>query len=210
MSSKIQLCNRSLMRIGAETINSITENSASAIACNLFFDDLARELMSEHPWHFAKKQVALVIDTTVTLPTEWLYAYSSPSDMLRLRGIEAQAYAVAEPHYHKDGLIYSDAIVAGASPRHELRGETIFANTADAVAVYTGDITDTEKWSVGFTRAFIERLSAELVMPIKDDERRYRALISSAEAQANKAKAQDVAQQDNRINRISNTMQSRR
>ena len=48
MASQLGICNRALIILGAETINSLSENTKNAKLCNEIFDDVRDELLDEH------------------------------------------------------------------------------------------------------------------------------------------------------------------
>lgn len=208
MATKVALCNRALTRIGVSQITDITENTASAIACNAVFDGVMDELIERRPWSFLRRREALVVDQTVTLPVEWSYAYGLPSKTANIIGLEAVAYLAVE-EYYRGGLIYSDTVYQGHHPGYEVRERILFSNVADAVLVYTASYTDGDYLTASFERAFTERLAAEVTMPLKDDERRYQALLQTAEDEASRAIAHDVNLQPNVINHIPDSIRVR-
>lgn len=66
-TSKLTVANIALSKIGERAITSFLQSdSATAEAINAVYDDILREVLSEHPWSFAKKRVAL----TATVPAD--------------------------------------------------------------------------------------------------------------------------------------------
>jgi hypothetical protein len=69
-SSKIKIANLALSKIGERAITSfIQEGSNQARVINEVWDDVLEEVLSEHPWSFAQKRIAL--------------SYSVPDDVSR-------------------------------------------------------------------------------------------------------------------------------
>lgn len=78
-STKLAIANLALAKIGSSAITSLTQTGSNeATAINAVYDDILRELLSEHPWTFAQKRIALsytcpddvsrTIDDTVYTP----------------------------------------------------------------------------------------------------------------------------------------------
>ena len=82
--TKTSICNLALGRIGArgQVVNIETENSPNAVKCNVVWDAIFQELLSERDWKFAKTRTNLELS-----PFKPLYAYRSawalPGDFLR-------------------------------------------------------------------------------------------------------------------------------
>ena len=83
MASVVDICNRALQKLGAESITSLTQNTENARACNSCFEFLRDAELRAHPWNFAIKRAQLAADLT---PPEFGYdlRYQLPSDYLRL------------------------------------------------------------------------------------------------------------------------------
>lgn len=58
--SKLDIANKALAMLGARKITSfLEEDSVEADAINDVYDDILKEVLSEHPWSFAQKRIAL-------------------------------------------------------------------------------------------------------------------------------------------------------
>jgi len=77
------ICNRALGKLGAKRIRSLTEDSASARACNTAYVPVRDAFLEEHEWSFAIKRAELSAESPA--PT-WgpAYAYLLPADFIRL------------------------------------------------------------------------------------------------------------------------------
>lgn len=81
MSTSVSICSNALLRLGAQTIASLSEsNDRARIAANLY-ETVRDSTLRSHPWNCAVKRVVLAPDTTVpafdftaqfTLPSDWL------------------------------------------------------------------------------------------------------------------------------------------
>ena len=64
IDSDAALCNRFLTRIGANTIQSLDEESKEARVCKANFEFLRDDVNSAHAWGFAIKRVELAQSAT--------------------------------------------------------------------------------------------------------------------------------------------------
>lgn len=81
MSTSVSICSNALLRLGAQTIASLSEsNDRARIAANLY-ETVRDSTLRSHPWNCAVKRVVLAPDTDVpafdftaqfTLPGDWL------------------------------------------------------------------------------------------------------------------------------------------
>lgn len=81
MATSVSICSNALLRLGAQTIASLTEsNDRARIAANLY-ETVRDSTLRSHPWNCAVKRVVLTPDTTVPafdftaqflLPGDWL------------------------------------------------------------------------------------------------------------------------------------------
>lgn len=83
MASEVDIANRALQKLGAESIASLTQDSENARACNLCYEPIRDAELRAHPWNFAIKRASLAADSTAP---EFGYdaAYTLPSDCLRV------------------------------------------------------------------------------------------------------------------------------
>lgn len=88
--SDILIANMALNRIGStQSIQAFTDQTNEAQQLNIwYFQDRDAEL-TDWPWNFAYKYVALNLVSTIGIPAnpEWLYSYRMPADCLSVRRI---------------------------------------------------------------------------------------------------------------------------
>ena len=82
-TSVVQIVNNALVRIGANSITALTENSEAARAANVIYEQVRDATIRDHVWNFAVKRVQLAQDTE-TPAFEYSYQYALPSDCLRV------------------------------------------------------------------------------------------------------------------------------
>ena len=196
MTSVVEICNLALTRIGVQTINSLTEASAQALDCNLFYGPARDALLRQVPWRFAHGRQALAL-LTETPPPEWTYVYAQPSDMLAARYIEPTGPVIPHGAIYRHG-VFSERVPTGSvvtamptlpTAAFELRGQKVFTHQPDAVLIYTARIEDPTLFDPSFVEALSYRLAADLAISRKDDRatrdmmlRDYQGVLAAATA----------------------------
>lgn len=184
--SQVGIVNMSLGRIGVKRIASMTEDSAQAIAANAVYEYILKEVLEVKDWRFAKERVALAKNATAPA-NKYLYAYTLPSDFLRIA-----ASSVGDPAVYPTGA-YSTSYQTG---RLEIVGTTfayVIENISDdTLCLFTdydndaGDlfltyiryITNTAKFTASFVSAFAFRLAAELCLQLTESKAKYDSMIT--------------------------------
>ena len=106
MTSKVDICNSALRKLGVERINSLTEDNSRAKICNDRYEIIKKEVLRSHPWKCAIKRTSLAALTTVPL-FDWTVQYQIPSDCLRVIKVNAEVTKWAQ----EGDLILSDETV---------------------------------------------------------------------------------------------------
>lgn len=113
MSSKIEIVNRALVKIGQARISSIDENSKSATSVRAVYDQVRDTLMQSYIWNFTKVRTQLAADATAPL-FGFQFRYRLPANTLRVLGLgddtEPQRNYTSSLHAfkHEDEFIYTD------------------------------------------------------------------------------------------------------
>tara|TARA_R110000765_G_scaffold157161_2_gene260334 strand:+ start:353 stop:937 length:585 start_codon:yes stop_codon:yes gene_type:complete len=141
MSSEVDICNTALNMIGASNIISFTEDSKSARLCNQRYEPTRDSVFRAHPWNCLIKRVELAADT-VAPAFEWSYAYTLPSDCLRV--LQEQ---------------YLDSVF-------KVEGRKIVTNDSSFRLIYIGRITDPNEYDKLLEDALAQRMAAEMAYPL--------------------------------------------
>lgn len=80
--SQIKICNLALIRVGADRISSINEDTKSAIVLNAIYELIRDSVLRAHPWNCATKR-AILTPTADTPLFEFDFEYDFTADMLR-------------------------------------------------------------------------------------------------------------------------------
>lgn len=145
MASQTGICNRALEKLGESPIVTLSDVSDQAKALKRVYTDSLQAVLTEHPWHFAKKRDALPASGTAPA-WGWTYSYPVPADFLRLLAI-------------KDGPDFSlEADPTGS--------QTILCNSQGPLNIlYLYNVTDAGRLPPHFVEAF----SSKLALDICDD-----------------------------------------
>jgi hypothetical protein len=166
MASKVQICNMAIGKIGATLITAIDENSKAARLCKLYYDDTVKELLEESSWWFARKRATLATPTGDP-PDQWTYQYTIPSDCLK--------------------PLWLEAANGDKNTKYRLEGSKIYTDLENAVLVYIYNLTDTSKFTQGFTMAVVAMLAAKIIYPLTNDRNREETFLKLAEIEKMKA-----------------------
>lgn len=83
MASVVEICNMALQKLGAKQITSLTEDTASARACNACYTVLRDAEFEKHKWNFSILRVSLAADSPA--PTEGpSNSFTLPADFIKL------------------------------------------------------------------------------------------------------------------------------
>lgn len=156
--SRIDLCSRALLKIGANPIGSFAEGTAEADVASNLYDYVRDALLSAHPWHFAtthKKLAALPVSEE-----ESSGAYALPADCLRVLHAGSQEGG--------SGLVY------------RLSNRTLHTAAAEVFLTYVFR-ADEADFPPYFDKVLIAHLAAEFCIPLTDSASRWEGLRKIAE-----------------------------
>lgn len=163
MRSEVQICNIALARIGVTIgITSLTERSAEAVACALFYEEVRDKVLGAAPWPFSRKVEALQL--TGTAPARWRYAYELPDYCLRVREVYPPV---------PDGITATEFrgwLKWNRAPFELSYGENdnivILTDQEEATAEFSVRVTNPLLFDASFASAMAWALAAELALPL--------------------------------------------
>lgn len=155
MATDLSICNAALNRIGAEPISDLSDNNKRAKLCNAHYARVRDELLAEHPWHFALKQVK--ISPTGTTPTlDYTQEFDVPADYLR-------AYLVS-PDYIE----------------YKRVGDVFLADENELSLTYIAETAEAD-FAVWFTATLILKLAVELSYSMVQSNELHERLLKNYE-----------------------------
>lgn len=134
--SQTAICNRALIRIGADTITSIDEDSKEARIMNILYDQVRQELLRSHIWNFALRREILAADST-SPDFQWLFQYPLPADCLRVVGL------------HDPISVF------------KVENGKIMSDDDGIYLIYISDVEDPQEFDVTFITMFSLKLALE-------------------------------------------------
>lgn len=138
--SEVELCNLALMDLGAEAIESFTDDSDRARLCRHVYPDARDELLADIQPHTAVRRSVLA-QTTTPIST-WAYAFALPSGCLKPLDIDDETYAWL------------------------VEGNTLVTDKSTVTLRYVYRLEDVTQYPQHFKRALIAYLTARMTYPI--------------------------------------------
>lgn len=141
-ASAVAIVNSALIKLGVETITSLSGTSKQAVLANEQYTKIRDDLLARYYWAFAKKRVALVEDTTAPA-FEYENRFVLPNDYIR--------------------ALY---VYPSGTTEWLEEGGYLLTNDESVELVYIAQITDTTKFSKTFDEVFALRLAYDLAYPL--------------------------------------------
>lgn len=154
MASKVEIVNIALSRLGADSINALTEASEGARQANLLWNSVRDIVLRDFPWNCAAKTTTLAQVAGYAHP-EWEYTYQHPSDCVYARRVfNAGSRAKKEPEEFR--------VVISPSGTSKI----LLARISGASLEYTARVTDPNLYDSLLVDSLAWRLGAEMAMPV--------------------------------------------
>ena len=163
-----QVVQMALAHLGqTETVSSITSPSTKGeILGALFYPRVRDRLLTKHNWSWATRRAALTDVTSTEGRSGWSYAFTLPTDLLRVIGIDLGYRSGPEPA----GFNPLDPTLPSAPWAMEMNsagtGKVLLTDVAAATVVYTASITSLDLWRPDAIEALTFMLAARLAMPL--------------------------------------------
>lgn len=152
-ATKIEVVNTALYRVGAESIQALTDSNDRARVANALWSQVQDATMRSHPWNCLKSRASLAADATAPA-FGYAYRYLLPVDPYCLRIIRTG---------NKRDL-------------YKLEGRYVLTDeVAPLNLLYVGRIVDVSQWDAELENAVAIRLAAEICVPLRGDQASARA-----------------------------------
>ena len=175
MTSSVQtvedVCNQALGAIGfPKRIGSVYEGSKAAKAALDVYAQTRDELLRKQAWGFAERNINMVLLkfapaggynpvtpwTTAYPPVPWLFEYQYPLDCLKVRSVKPQPIFI--PNFDPQPQVFDVINDNYLSPP----AKAVVSNVANAIIVYTGQVTNVTLWEPLFVEALVDALAVKL------------------------------------------------
>jgi len=171
--SRIDLCSRALLKVGAHTITSFDDGTAEAEVAACLYPTIRDGLLSAHPWNFATTQTTLPKLTTAPI-ADFENAFQLPGDCIRVLS--------AGTNGRGQGITY------------KVSQRQVHTDVDEVVLTYVSR-PDELDFPAFFDMALIAQLAAEFCIPLTDSTARWEGLQKLAEMELRRSKLID-AQED--------------
>jgi hypothetical protein len=154
--SDVSICNMALSMFGnIANVSSISSpTTKEERLCAIWYPTARKQVFERFSPQFAIVNAALV-ETTNALDDTWRYAYTKPTDFVRMVGI------------------YRENLHDGPGEEYSLEGDVIYTQVQSANIKYGKDVSDTAKFTPHLELAIAAKLAAMIVGPLTADTARY-------------------------------------
>ncbi|MCO5159624.1 MAG: hypothetical protein M9939_00690 [Mesorhizobium sp.] len=156
MATKLNIYRGALRLLGPHQLASTSDARPERYALDEIYDDAVQHMLEQGLWNFAIRFEPLTTPATPTNPdTGYDYAFSKPSDFVRLAAISDNASfnGIFEAYSIQQSYIYTNA-------------EEIYLRYVSNDAAYGLDLT---KWPQSFAKALEAYMAFESGLPISGD-----------------------------------------
>ena len=189
-STAVSVVNEALQFIASQKrITSLTDGSPAANAASVFYTPTVELLLRELDPDFARYTFALTPATVTSSIVPWAYAYSYPSDCLRLRQVRPPGSgtgALADANDPYPVLANVGFALDATAPV-----KVILTNQQNALGVYTTSLTTETQWDSVFQDAVVRRLANPLAMALSGRPDFSKAILEQSALVAAMAEAVD-------------------
>jgi hypothetical protein len=159
---EVEICNSGLLKVGAEQISSLEDDTRASNICQAMFPILRDEVMRAVPWRFALSQVNLPLVSGTPPVFGYQAAYDIPSNLLRVWQVNA-------------------------SPWTQI-GQQILCDNANGINVLAiARNLNAQSWDAQFAEALAWRIAMEIALalvqstPLKQEmEKGYQQALAAA------------------------------
>ena len=173
----------SLAHLGQnKMISSIDDATVEGRTCKLFLDTAIEDVLRDHDWNFATKDVSLAqLSETVS---GWAFLYARPANCLYVRSIHAEGSELSD----KDEFEEIQSAITNQ--------RSIATDTASARAKYTANVKDPNLFDPSFVLAVSYKLAAMMAQPITGNIGLSRELLGFYQTVIDRAKGSNRAEKN--------------
>jgi hypothetical protein len=184
-TSVVQIVNNALVKLGANAILSLTEDSEAARAANLIYEQIRDAVLRDHVWNFAKKRIELAKDSD-TPAFEFSFQYTLPSDCLRVLQMEEL------------DMIY------------KIESGKLLTDESPAKILYVSRVEDVNLFDSMFVEALSARISAELAVTLAESNSLYQNMMEMYQRKILDARSMDAQESGGQDEIVADTWLSSR
>ena len=182
--TRIEICNLALLHLGLSLISDLDDSSdVSAVVCKMFYDTALKTSLRDHPWGFAKTEVALSPASNPDAYPSYNYAYQHPKDCLRPLRI------------YNDNRKNEKKIEYDVQINSERTGKVILTNKEKAILTYVVYVDDPNLYDPWFVDMLALCLASKIATKLTGDSNKAKNALTAYIQAKDEAKA--VASNEN-------------
>ena len=173
ITSPADAVNIALTRVGykGRRVGNLYDGSAAAVVALDIYGQTRDAMQRDNDYGFCERNISLTLlkqapaggyfpptawSGATNPPPPWLYSYTYPQDCLKIRSIKSVPMFVA--NYDPRPNVFAVENDNYYAPPQKV----VLCDVANAMAVYTGRITDPQTWEPDFAEAFVDALGRRL------------------------------------------------
>lgn len=172
-TSKVDICNSALAKVGAARISSLDDDSKEARLCKELYPRCVGELLRSHPWNFAIERSSV---SALAAAPEYGFSYQFPlpADCIRVLNVDAE--------------FADDDVGQGEHYTWKIEGRNLLAHDSSIEIKYIKDITNSPHlYDLAFCEVLAYRIASDLAFPLSQSnplanrmDQQYRAALAFA------------------------------
>ena len=232
-NEEIVICNLALGQVGEYQITSSATSTKQYELCERYYDEVVKDVLSDHTWNEAKKRAYLVEEADAPV-FGFSYRFELPSDLIKVIRIgdgendyefwevengyiltnlaqSPLSYAVGDKYAAGQYISYGSVtyeVITGFTATDWTTDLANLLTTSGDYAVlkieYIYNLTDTTKWSVRLKNAIAEQLAIKVSVGITNDPKTKYDLVNQYESLTIR-KARSADAQQGRVRPITNS-----
>jgi hypothetical protein len=171
--TRIDLCSRALLKVGAQTITSFDEGSAEAEVAASLYSTVRDAALCAHAWNFATYQTTLPKLAGAPV-ADFANAFQLPVDCIR--------------------VLSAGTAGRGQGIRYKIKQRQLHTDADDVILTYISR-PDELDFPPFFDMVLIAQLAAEFCIPLTDSTSRWESLQKLADAELRRAKLIDAQEE---------------
>ncbi len=168
--SAVEICNNALIKLGSNTITSLTDDTKPARLCNKMYTIMRDDLLRAHPWNFAIGRATLA-QLEAAPAFGFSFQYQLPSDSLRVLKLNTSHIP------------------------YRIEGRKLLTDSNTVELIYIKRVTDEAQFDSNYSNILALRIAAQLAYVITNSVRLAESLKQEFRLELNRAKMND-AQED--------------
>lgn len=184
--SETDICNSALIKLGAERILDLNDESKEGRLCKEHYPRVRDKLLRSHPWNFATQRLKLAKTTNVPV-FQFDFEYQLPGDFLYLTASDIENIRV------RSDLGIVDTSLADTE-RFRIEKDKLLSNSDEVHIEYVALITDTTLMDPNFRETLSDLLASDLAYAIVQSQSLAQALFAKHKDSLREARTIDAQQ----------------